>query len=54
MPKANQEPDPNRCQTRPTNANAHPGKVVLEALAVRRKQEDIEAEKNARDGQRQS
>jgi hypothetical protein len=54
MPKANQEPDPNRRQTRPTNANAHPGKVVLEALAVRRKREDIEAENNAWDGRCQS
>jgi len=48
MPKARTEPDPNRRQTRPKNAFAHPGKVVLEALAVRRKPEDIENEKKER------
>jgi len=51
MPKANQPPDPNRRQTRPTNANAHPGKV-LEVLAVRRKPEDIASEKKAKNKRR--
>jgi len=49
MPKPNQLPDPNRRQTRATNANAHPGRVVKEVLAVRRKKEDIEEEKKAHD-----
>ena len=48
MPKANQQPDPNRRQTRATNANAHPGNVVMEVLGGRRKQEDIEKEKEAK------
>ena len=48
MPKANQEPDPNRRQTHATNATAHPGKVVLEVLADRRPQEDIENDKKAK------
>jgi len=54
MPKANQQRDPNRCQTRATNADAHPGNVVKEILAVRRKQEDIDDEKNARNGRREA
>lgn len=48
MPKASTEPDPNRRQTRSKNAFAHPGRVVLEALAVRRRPEEIENEKKAR------
>jgi hypothetical protein len=50
MPKVNQlpGPDPNRRQTRATNANAHPGNVVMEVLAVRRKRDDIEKEKKAK------
>jgi hypothetical protein len=40
--------DPNRRQTRATNATAHPGNVVKDVLAVRRKQEDIEEEKKDR------
>lgn len=54
MPKVNPEPDPNRRQTRPANANAHPGKAAMEVLAVRRKREDIDAEKKARDGRHQT
>lgn len=54
MPKVNREPDPNRRQTRPTNATAHPGKAAMEVLAVRRKRKDIDAEKKARDGRRQA
>lgn len=47
---SNQLPDPGRRQTRAKNANAHPGRILLDALPVRRKKEDIEAEKK---GQRQ-
>jgi hypothetical protein len=54
MPKANQQPDSERRQTRPTNANAHPGKVAMERLAVRRKTEDIECEKKVRDERREA
>jgi hypothetical protein len=54
MPKAKQPPDPtNRRQTRPGNANAHPGKVAMETLAVHRKQEVIDEEKKDRDERRQ-
>jgi len=54
MPKGNQQPDPNRRQTRPANANAHPGRIALEALAVRRKPEEIESEKQAKKEQRKA
>jgi len=53
MPKDDTEPVLNRCRTRPANANAHPGRVVMETLAVRRKQEDIQAEKEACEARRQ-
>lgn len=53
MPKANQQPVPNRPQTRSANANAHPGRVVIEALAVRRKPEDIELEKQIKKERRE-
>jgi hypothetical protein len=45
MPEANQQPDPNRRQTRAANANAHPGRIVM---AVRRNGEVIEDEKKVR------
>ena len=48
MPKVNQQPDTNRRQTRATNANAHPGRVVMEVLGGRRKQEDIERDKEGK------
>lgn len=41
-------------QTRPTNANAHPGKAAMEVLAVRRKQEDIDNEKKVQDERRKA
>jgi hypothetical protein len=53
MPKANQQADPNRRQTRPSNANAHPGKVVKEVLGGRRKPEEIEMDKKARQERRE-
>jgi len=40
MPKSSQHSD--WPQMRATNATAHPGKVVKDVLAVRRKKEDIE------------
>lgn len=52
MSKANHQPDVNRRQTRATNANAHPGRVVLEVLAGRRKKEDIENDKKAQNERR--
>jgi len=52
MPKANHQPDVNRRQTRATNADAHPGRVVLEVLAGRRKKEDIENDKKAQNERR--
>jgi hypothetical protein len=48
MPKVNQQPDPNWRQTRATNANAHPGKVVMAVLGGRRKKEDIEDDKKSK------
>jgi hypothetical protein len=48
MPKVTQQPDPNRVQTCSKNANAHPGRAVMEALAVWRKPEDIEIEKQVK------
>jgi len=54
MPKATKEPDPNRRQTRPANANAHPGRVALEALAVRRKPEEIERDKQIQNERRKA
>ena len=54
MPKANHEPDPNRRQTRATNANAHPGQVVLDALGGRRRQEEIEKDKQAQKERREA
>ena len=52
MPKANHQPDVNRRQTCATNADAHPGRVVLEVLAGRRKKEDIENDKKAQNERR--
>jgi len=52
-PKVIQPPDPDRRQTRPGNANAHPGKIVMEA-SVRRKQEVIDEEKEERSKRRES
>ena len=49
-----QEPGPTRPKTRSTNAHAHPGKAAMEVLAVRRKREDIDAEKKAREERRQT
>ena len=47
MPKASKVPDPTyKRQTRSQNAFAHPGRIVLEAHASRRKPEEIEKEKN--------
>jgi DNA-binding protein H-NS len=54
MPKVTQQPDPNRVQTRSKNANAHPGRAVMEALAVRRKPEDIEIEKQVKKERRKA
>jgi hypothetical protein len=54
MPKVNQQPDPNRRQTRSTNANTHPGRIVIEAIRVRRSKEAIEDDKRARDEKRQA
>lgn len=48
MPKASPGPDPNQCRTRSKNAFAHPGRVIKEVLAVRRKPEEIEKEKKER------
>ena len=50
MPKVYQQPDSDssRRQTRATNANAHPGRVVMEVLGSRRKQEDIKKDKKAK------
>ena len=48
MPNANQEPNPNRRQMRAANANAHPGRVVMEVLGGRRNQEELEKEKEAK------
>jgi hypothetical protein len=53
MPKVI-SPDPNRRQTRPGNANAHPGKIVMEALAVRRKREEIDEEKKEQSKRRET
>ena len=52
MPNANQEPNPNRRQTRAANANAHPGRVVMEVLGGRRNQEELEKEKEAKRNRR--
>lgn len=42
-------PDPtDRVQTRTKNATTHPGRVVNDVLAVRRRPEEIEAEKAVR------
>lgn len=46
-------PDPNRVQTRAKNATTHPGKVVNDVLAVRRRPEEIETEKQVRKQRRQ-
>ena len=54
MPKVNHEPDSNRRQTRAANANAHPGRVVMDVLGGRRKQEDIEKDKEAKKGRREA
>ena len=54
MPKATQQPDPNQRQTRPGNANAHPGRITLEALAVRRKPEEIERDKQIQNERRKA
>ena len=54
MAKVSQLSDSDRRQTRPGNANTHPGKVAMEALAVRRKPEVIEAEKKDRQERRQT
>jgi len=54
MPKANQLPDNDRRITRPGNANAHPGKIVLEALAIRRNKEVIDEENKGREERRQT
>jgi hypothetical protein len=51
---SNHLPDPNRIQTRPKNATAHPGKVAMESLAVRRKTEEIEQEKRVKNERRQA
>jgi len=55
-PKASSpvEPDPNRIQTRPKNATAHPGRIINETLVVRRTAEEIEDEKNAKEERRQA
>lgn len=52
MSEANQQPDPGRHQTRPANAHAHPSIAAKEALAVRRKKEDIEREKQVKNERR--
>ena len=54
MPKVNQQPDPNRRQTRSTNANTHPGRIVIEAGRVRRSKEAIEDDKRVRDEKHQA
>jgi hypothetical protein len=51
--KANQQPDPNRCQTRPGNATTRPGKTAQERLAVRRKPEVIAKEKKEQEERRE-
>ena len=38
----------NRHRTRPQNASAHPGKVLLESTSVRRKPEEIKNNRNKR------
>jgi hypothetical protein len=53
MPKATQ-PEPNQRQTRATNVNAHPGKVVDEVLRTRRTREVIEQEKKAKNERREA
>jgi hypothetical protein len=53
MPPKVVPPDPDRRQTRPGNANAHPGKIAMEALAVRRKREEIDEEKKERSERRE-
>ena len=54
MPKDTQLPNSDRHQTRPGNATAHPGQILKDALAVRRKQEIINEEKKAREERRQT
>lgn len=54
MPKVNHQPDSDRRQTRAANANAHPGRVVKDVLGGRRKQEDIEKDKEAKKERRET
>ena len=54
MPHDTNMPDPNRRQTRPQNAHAHPGKVVLEALCAHHNKEEIEAEKRGQEERREN
>lgn len=54
MPVVNQQPDPNRRQTRATNANVHPGNIVKEVLGGRRKQEDIDSDKKSKTERRKA
>ncbi len=55
MPKVYQQSgNPNRCQTRAKNANAHPGNVIKEVLGNRRKPEEIEKDKKAREERREA
>jgi DNA-binding protein H-NS len=54
MAKISQQPETNQRQTRAKNANTHPGRAAMEALAVRRTREVIELEKKAKEERRQA
>jgi len=54
MPAVYQLPDADRRQTRPANANTHPGKVIKDAQKVRRSKEVIAEEKKGREDRRQT
>jgi hypothetical protein len=54
MTKTSQQPETNQRQTRAKNANTHPGRTAMEALAVRRKREVIELEKKAKEERHQA
>ncbi len=53
MAKGNQQ-QVERRQTRSKNATTHPGRILLEAQAGRRKPEEIENEKKAKGRRRQA
>jgi hypothetical protein len=53
MPPKSNEPYPTQRQTRSTNANAHPGNVIIKASG-RRSKTEIEEEKKAKEDRRKA